>query len=253
MTKLIKALIAITITLSTIYCGIWFGTAYLINNALSDMQKKSHIAFNPAPNNISGFPFWPKLVYTGKITTPSFTIQAENMSMTGIAQMDQVKLNLTFPSGFKIADHYTRKSHKFDKGHVKLTAPYPLPHGDNKKAMQQWQSDNGEIHISSLHLKKNKTQITGSGIVGLDRDLQIQGKINLSIQGYQDFLGELNKAGIISNKHVGLAQNILGSLFGGTQTKVKEKAFKTPLIIKKRNVYIGPIKIAKLQKIKWKD
>ncbi|MBL4590304.1 MAG: DUF2125 domain-containing protein [Alphaproteobacteria bacterium] len=253
MTKLIKALIAITITLSVLYCGIWFGTAHFINNALSELQEDSHITFNPTPNNVSGFPFWPKLIYTGKITTPSFAIETKNMSMTGMVQIDQVKLNLAFPSGFKIADHYTRKSHKFDKGHIKLTAQYPLPLGDDKKAMRQWQKDNGEIHISSMYLKKNKTQITGSGIVGLDRDLQIQGKIYLSIQGYQDLLGELNKAGLISNKHVGLAQNILGSLFGGTQAETKEKTFKTPLIIKNRNIYIGPIKIAKLQKIKWKD
>ena len=103
--------------------------------------------------------------------------------------------------------------------------------------------------ISSMQLQKKDIKIVGEGMISLDNNLQPNGKINLEIEGYQSLLKNLTEVGIVPKKESRIAGTILGLL--GSSNKTQNHSFKTPLIIKGRTLYLGPIKVGRLNTINW--
>lgn len=242
------------IVIGLLYTGAWFGSAHLIKQYIASGQLKD-ITFSPALSDITGFPFFPKLSYTGTIKTPTFSITATDMMVTPTANFNQASVYIDFPKGFSL-QYRSAKVQKFNASHVKVTAPYPLPEGNSQAHIQAWQNKNGHILVSDMLLKKDGVKIVGKqGKFGLDQELQITGKMDTSIYGYQVLMAQIGQTGLINKKHMGLANAFLGQVLGGgTQaTNKQEKAFNTPIIIKDRRVRVGPMTVAKLNKLKWTE
>jgi hypothetical protein len=243
-----KKFIIIIFLIGGIYSGLWFSVAYLTNNLIDNMASLKSVKFIPEPKKVSNFPFWHKIEYSGEISTPDFSLTASNASLQLQVRYNQININITANNGFKFIDKHARQSYEFDNSYVHLEVPYPLPKSTSNDDIAKWQSKgtDSKVRVSSLLLEKDNAKVTGEGIVRLDTRLQPTGKIDLSIYGYSLLLSELKRSGIISSKHISFAEKFVGELLGN------DKPFNTPLIIKDRNIFIGPIKTGRLNKINWR-
>lgn len=239
------------IILGLLYTGAWFGAAYFVKNTLASNEMEN-VQFSPAPSDITGFPGFPKLKYTGTITTPTYAITATDMTISGHAGLKKVNLALNFPKGFSLK-HKITGTQKFNTSHIKLNAPYPLPISEKKADITAWQSSNGKVIVTSLLIQKDGVKVSGKkGVFGLDGNLQIAGTMDVSVNGYQKLLMQLGQSRHLP-KEAGIAGALIGQFLGGGKKSSKqETSLDTTLNIKNRQVKVGPLKVTTLNKIKWK-
>ncbi|MGB1077785.1 MAG: hypothetical protein ACPG05_05705, partial [Bdellovibrionales bacterium] len=107
MKKISKLLFPTIIILSLIYTGAWFGGTYFAKEQLKTINKKGDLKFTPAPNKISGFPFWPIIEYTGEISTPDYKINVQNLNIKLSGNTNGAQIDLLAPKGFELTDKYT--------------------------------------------------------------------------------------------------------------------------------------------------
>lgn len=255
MSKLIKLLVKLSIILAVLYSATWFGATYFLTQELASINKRSDITFAPVPSKIAGFPFWPRIEYSGIIKTSKYSINVKNMDITMNGDFKQAKMAISLPEGFTLTDIYTNTPQSFKSSHLHISAPYPLPKSNKVSSMKQWRDNKGKILVTSLLVQKKDIKISGAGVVILDSSLQPNGKIDLEVDGYQSLLNDLGDLGIIPKKEAGIVGALLSGLFGKKKANEPSNvpAFKTPLIIKQGGVYIGPMKVGRVNKIKWSE
>lgn len=258
MKTLKKILIILIIALPTLYIAGWYTMAHLIERQLDTLDQASDITFSPAPSNVEGFPYWPRIRYTGTIKTPRFDIQAIGMLATIGADSLGITTKLDFPNGFILRDTQTNTPHEFQASHIELEVPLsPALKGQTKRHMEEWRDAGGQVSVSSLHIQKDDIKISGEGDIKLDQNLQPDGIINLKIRGYQQLLTELQQAKMIRTipqDKLNIATSLIGALTGQPDFATNKNAqFSAPMVIKNQLVYIGPMRVGKIQKISWPE
>ncbi len=117
------------------------------------------------------------------------------------------------------------------------------------EAITRWRDSSGALEVRRLDIRHGPLVVDGEGTLALDGDLQPIGSFTFRVQGFNEALDRLLKAGLIEPHPAALVKTVLAALArktgdGGAQLKV-------PLSLQDRQVFVGPIPIAKIPLIRW--
>ncbi|MEE9318595.1 MAG: DUF2125 domain-containing protein [Rhodospirillales bacterium] len=117
------------------------------------------------------------------------------------------------------------------------------------EAITRWRDSSGALEVRRLDFRHGPLVVDGDGTLALDGDLQPIGSFTFRVQGFNEALDRLLKAGLIEPHPAALVKTVLAALArktgdGGAQLKV-------PLSLQDRQVFVGPIPMAKIPVIRW--
>jgi len=124
------------------------------------------------------------------------------------------------------------------------------PRGPPRAAAQAWRDDGGTVELGGFALRWDGLDVSGSGTLALDGELQPTGAMTLSIQGFESVIDTLVAKGVIQPGPAATARTILG-LMAKTPEDGGAPVLKAPLSVQKRKLFVGPVRLAELPEIVW--
>ncbi|HLZ65076.1 MAG TPA: DUF2125 domain-containing protein [Aliidongia sp.] len=135
--------------------------------------------------------------------------------------------------------------------HLQLEGTWrgPLPPGGLPAALAGWRDDGGTIDLQSVDLGWGALTLSADGTMALDKDLQPLGAFSARIMGYDAVLDALIANGSLKPNEAALVRMGLSmmALRGADGTP----QLKSPLTIQDSAVFLGPARLAKLERIAW--
>jgi hypothetical protein len=126
---------------------------------------------------------------------------------------------------------------------VGFTVMGAIPNGPAEGAVDAWRRSGGAIKLDHVDLYWDKVEITGSGTVAPDSDLQPSGSVSATIKGYDQLMTALSVAGLLPADDLTPAKIALAML---------GPAISTSFTIQNGDMYLGPANLGKAPRIKWK-
>lgn len=114
--------------------------------------------------------------------------------------------------------------------------------------MAAWSADGGVIELDTLHLDWGPMSATASATISLDDNLQPLAAGSAEIQGADDILNAVQNR--LSPNQLSAARTILSLLTRPSEGN-GDPSIKLPLTIQNRGLYVGPLKVAKIPRLRW--
>jgi hypothetical protein len=130
-----------------------------------------------------------------------------------------------------------------------LTMMGALPSGPLRQAAAAWRDDGGTIELDHLHLRWGDMEITGTGTLALDNDLQPIGGFSGGVSGFDQLLNALVAAGRVKASDARVARVALAMLAKAGPDGRPE--ISTSLTIQNGQMYLGPAKLGPAPRINW--
>jgi len=124
-----------------------------------------------------------------------------------------------------------------------------FPSGPLAQAAAKWRDDGGTVELDHLDLRWGDMQVTGSGTLALDSDLQPVGALSGGVSGFGQLLTALVAAGRIKAGDARMARLALAMLAKPGADGRPEIA--TSLSIQNGEMFLGPVKLGKAPRIDW--
>jgi hypothetical protein len=125
-----------------------------------------------------------------------------------------------------------------------------IPAAPARQAADAWRRAGGTVELDHIDLAWGNLQISGSGTLALDAELQPVGAFSGAIAGYDQLLAGLVAAGRMRANDAGLARIALGFLAkGGPDGRPR---IETPFTIQNGQMYLGPVKLGPAPRIDWR-
>jgi hypothetical protein len=128
-----------------------------------------------------------------------------------------------------------------------LTGAFPL--GPLRQAAAAWRDGGGTLELDHLHLRWGDMEITGSGTLALDNDLQPVGGVSGGVSGFDQLLSALVATGRIKGSDARVARLALAMLAKAGPDGRPE--ISTSLTIQNGEMYLGPAKLGPAPRIDW--
>jgi hypothetical protein len=125
-----------------------------------------------------------------------------------------------------------------------------LPGGNLVQALAAWRAAGGTIELDNLALKWNGLDVTATGTIALDRELQPIGGFSGAVEGYDQLLRAFVESGRMRPSDAGLAQLALTMLAKAGPDGRPQIA--TSLTIENGQVFLGPARLGPLPRFAWK-
>lgn len=130
---------------------------------------------------------------------------------------------------------------------VTLTGAFPS--APLRQAVAAWHKGGGTIDLDHLHLRWGDMEITGSGTLALDDDLQPVGGFSGGVSGFDQLLSALVATGRIKGSDARVARLALAMLAKAGPDGRPE--ISTSLTIQNGQMYLGPAKLGPAPRIDW--
>lgn len=129
-----------------------------------------------------------------------------------------------------------------------VTAPVPqelrVPH------LTLWRDSGGALQVDRFYLEWGPLIIDASGTVTLDAALQPQANLTANVRGFLPTVDALVIAGMVEGEKAGLIKAGL-ALLAGPPGADGIATLTTPLSIRDRRVFLGPLQLAVLPPVVW--
>jgi hypothetical protein len=130
-----------------------------------------------------------------------------------------------------------------------LTMMGAFPAGPLRQAAVAWRDSGGTVELDQLHLRWGDMEISGSGTLALDNDLQPIGGFSGGVSGFDQLLSALVAAGRVKASDARVARVALAMLAKAGPDGRPEIA--TSLTIQNGEMYLGPAKLGRAPRIDW--
>ena len=129
-------------------------------------------------------------------------------------------------------------------GHI---APDRLP-----DSLAAWRDSGGTLEVHQFAVTYGPLSGRVTGTLALDADLQPIGALTAKLSGFFRAVDVLRKAGLVGARQAVMAKIVLGVLAkrppgGGAAT------LNAPLTVQGRRLYVGPVDLAEVPAIRWRD
>ncbi len=125
-----------------------------------------------------------------------------------------------------------------------------LGDGPPAEALDSWRRDGGVIEVERLGLTWAALGLDADGTLALDPKLQPVGALTARITGYRETVDALVAAGALRPRDAMTAKIVLG-LLAKTPEGGGPPRITAPLSVQDGALYIGPVKLLRLPRIKW--
>ena len=136
-----------------------------------------------------------------------------------------------------------------DRVSVALTAKGPSPGGPLRQAATAWRDAGGTIELDKLRLEWGAVAATATGTLALDQELQPEGALSGSVEGFDQLLGALVRSGAISAKNAGVARLAL-IVLAKTGPDGRPR-ITTSFTVQNGEMRLGPAKLGRAPHIDW--
>ncbi|HEU0216793.1 MAG TPA: DUF2125 domain-containing protein [Stellaceae bacterium] len=130
-----------------------------------------------------------------------------------------------------------------------LTMRGAFPSGPLRPAAAAWRDSGGTVELDHLHLRWGETEITGSGTLALDGNLQPIGGFSGGVSGFEQLLSALVASGRIKASDARIARLALAMLAKAGPDGRPE--ISTSFSIQDGQMYLGPAKLGPAPRIDW--
>jgi hypothetical protein len=132
---------------------------------------------------------------------------------------------------------------------VGLTMRGALPPGPLRQAAAAWRDSGGTVELDHLHLRWGETEITGSGTLALDSNLQPIGGFSGGVSGFDQLLSALVASGRLKASDARVARLALAMLAKAGPDGRPE--ISTSFAVQDGQMYLGPAKLGPAPRIDW--
>ncbi|MDP6119882.1 MAG: DUF2125 domain-containing protein [Rhodospirillales bacterium] len=135
---------------------------------------------------------------------------------------------------------------------LKATLMGPIAPGQFPDSLAAWRDTGGTLEVHRLAVTYGPLSGRLTGTLALDAALQPIGALTAKLGGFFEAVDGLRKAGLVGARQALMAKVILGVLAkrppgGGAAT------LNAPLTIQDRRLYVGPVDLAEVPAIRWRD
>lgn len=119
--------------------------------------------------------------------------------------------------------------------------------------LDNWRTQGGFIQIRSLKFDWDGLSIEASGQIELDQDLQPIGSLDARAAGLTEFIGRLERTGLVEPDKLMVARlAILGlNALSGNRNEPGEDFVSLPVSVRNNGLYLGPIKLTEFGRLSW--
>ena len=129
-------------------------------------------------------------------------------------------------------------------GHI---APGRLP-----DSLAAWRDSGGTLEVHQLAVTYGPLSGRVTGTLALDAALQPIGALTAKLGGFFDAVDGLRKAGLVGARQAVMAKVVLG-VFAKRPPGGGAATLNAPLTIQDRRLYVGPVDLAEVPAIRWRD
>ena len=122
-----------------------------------------------------------------------------------------------------------------------------IPAGPLAAALAGWRDNGGTLEVKRFRLAWATLSLNAEGTLALDRELQPMGVLTARIIGFRETVDRLTANGIIRPRQAMTAKIVLGLLARGSPPEIK-----APISAQDGGLYIGPVRLMGLPKVRWK-
>ncbi len=127
-----------------------------------------------------------------------------------------------------------------------------LPANPNPASVARWQAEGGVVRLDHLSAKLQRLGLKGQGSLHLNDELQPRGRIDLALEGLDDFLQTLAETGILSAAQARFAIAMMGRMqTGASQTANGASSLALPIELSDAGMSIGPVFLGPVPRIDW--
>lgn len=158
-----------------------------------------------------------------------------------------VKLRgLTLPAETKPA-----LGHRIDSLALDAAMMGHLAAGPLRETLAAWRDEGGTIELSRLDMVWSDLVLDADGTLALDAEMQPMGAMTARITGFRQTVDALVAAGMVRPRDAITAKIVLG-LLAKTPQGGGPPRITAPLTAQDGGLYVGPVKILRLPRIRWK-
>ena len=164
--------------------------------------------------------------------TPAFDLR---LNMTGVGLPDA----LAMPLGAHV-----------ESLEVLASVLGPVPGGPLRQSLAAWRDAGGTMELRRLGLVYEPLVVGAHGTLALDGELQPAGALTARVEGFFETVDVLRDRGIIRSRDATTAKMVLGVLARPGQNGGR-LALSIPVTLQDRQLFTGPVPLARLPLISW--
>ncbi len=123
--------------------------------------------------------------------------------------------------------------------------------GPLRETLAAWRDEGGTIELNRLNLVWSDLVLDADGTLALDAEMQPMGAMTARITGFRQTVDALVAAGMVRPRDAITAKIVLG-LLAETPQGGGPPRITAPLTAQDGGLYVGPVKILRLPRIRWK-
>jgi hypothetical protein len=187
----------------------------------------------------AGMPLGAQTVHAWAVIPPGAPAAHQDAGVAVVLDVHNLSLPITPPGFGPTVD---------DLG-FGLTLTGAFPPGPLRQAAASWRDGGGTLELDNLHLRWGDMEITGSGTLALDNELQPVGGFSGGVSGFDQLLSALVATGRIKASDARVARLALAMLTKAGPDGRPE--ISTSLTIQNGEMYLGPAKLGPAPRIDW--
>ncbi len=234
---------------ASIFIICWIAYAEYMRNQTQILFQETQLQgwnVSGAALKVSGFPGPHHLRWSGKIWRDSTIIRIPVVTLTGWP-VPRSFFTLEAPYGFDVLES-GEQILKTTLFRIKMEVPSDVPLKIDPEGMKGWQQRNGKINIAELSFDAGGVLAKGQGFFNLDNSLQPTGRLDFNLSNPERLL-EIVHARTGDNFIYSLSKTFVESARKKDELGVDYVPMTVQII--NRTVYLGPIRIAKLDLVTW--
>ena len=264
--KKIKIIIGIFILLAATYSGGWFYMAHKINRAIDQFYlvdgPNQDILFIAERPKLSGFPLTPTVTYSSGVETKNYTLAFKEIVFTGfpipqfpmkIEIFGNDRLNEqgeVFRQNIEFYNLNTNNSLILEHVELIFITPESAPLSAHRVSIEKWKKEVDQIDIKNIFIKADDIKVKGQGYLALDDNLQLDVNLLTRSYNYADIVNYFVSVGTIKPFIGAMSISGLDSA-AKTDPTNNEKYVELDFMVKDNLISLGPLKLKKLEPIKW--
>jgi hypothetical protein len=233
------------------YLSLWFYSARWFHKEIDRLyaDETDNVVFLGKKPALGNFPFVPTVNYHGGLQIGNAEILFPQVRLKGYP-LPGTTLKIDFPLGVSLGGMVDPKIWNLDSLKAGVAIPYRFPEDFTYEGLSAWREGGGTLTVRSYEMTKGTLRSEGKGHLFLDAQLQPDLNFESEVRGYQEFIAEQQRAGLIQPFAAAGAIMLLNSL-SSQDEKTGESLVRITVTVKNGILSAGPIQALELPPIVW--
>lgn len=231
----------------------WLGTARAIEQRLPDLYSEAEklgIRIEGPPPAVRGYPRAPSVVFSGRLIAGDSVVEIPRAAVSGMP-FPGGRMTVDFPGGIALRGQVDPEIWSLGSLLVRFAVPETLPEDFTAEGLRPWAETGGRLELTEIALTKRSLAASGSGSIGLDRDLQPAGQLGIKMTGdFIDFLSFLKSRNVIGTKEAVIGGAVLTAL-SRPDPETGAASVGASFTLQNRTLLFESLKLAEMPEAVW--